>query len=133
MKAARKITLLSLAVLCCLVVFGCGKEDGGTSTTTPETPTTPGKGDVAKMDVEQLRAAALKCKAELEDKMAESEKKAQELIKSLSVDNPEERKRLNEEMAELSRASEALGKQLEEYVAQIKAKGGDVSDLIPTE
>ncbi|MHC4741132.1 MAG: hypothetical protein ACYS8Z_04440 [Planctomycetota bacterium] len=126
MKAAGKITFLSLAVLCCLVVFGCGKEDGGTSTTS-------GKGDAAKMDVEQLRAAALKCKAELEAKMAESEKKAQELIKSLSVDDPEGRKKLNEEMAELSRASEALGKQLEEYVEQIKAKGGDVSDLIPTE
>jgi hypothetical protein len=62
-------------------------------------------------------------------KIAESDEKAQELIKSLGGDKPEGRAKLSEEMAELNKAAEALGVQLEAYIAQLKEKGGDVSGL----
>ena len=132
MKAARKITLLSLVVLCCLIVFGCSKDDEGapsTPPTAPDKPTVKVNAEIAKMDVTQLRTAALKCKAALDAKTAETEKKAQELIKSLASNKPEERTKLNVEMTELNKAAEALGKQLDAYVTQFKAKGGDVSEL----
>jgi hypothetical protein len=127
MKAARKITLLSLVVLCCLILFGCGKDDEGVPPppTAPDKPTVKVNAETAEMDVNQLRAAALKCKAEI----AESDEKAQELIKSLGSDKPEGRAKLSEEMAELNKAAEALGVQLEAYIAQLREKGGDVSGL----
>jgi hypothetical protein len=133
MKAVTQITLLSLAVLCCLVVFGCGKEDSGGPPNTPETPTPPGNANAGNTTVVELRAAALKCRDALTAKSKESEEKAQELIKSLSSDDPEERKKLNAEMTELNKAVEALEKQFEEYIKQIEAKGGKISDLFPTE
>lgn len=129
MKAARKIALLSLVVLCCFIVFGCSKDDEGDSSTTPDKSIAKVKADAEKMDVKQLRAAALKCKAALDAKTAESEEKAQELIKSLANDKPEERTKLSAEMTELNNAAEALLVQLNAYVAQIKEKGGDVSGL----
>jgi hypothetical protein len=131
MKTARKITLLSLVVLCCLILFGCGKDDEGAPPppTAPDKPTVEVNVETAEMDVNQLRAAALKCKAEMKAKIAESDEKAQELIKSLGSDKPEGRAKLSEEMAELNKAAEALGVQLEAYIAQLKEKGGDVSGL----
>ena len=138
MKAVTKITLLSLAVLCCLVVFGCGKEDGGSRPPTPDEATSDKStakidDEAEKMNVEQLKAAAMKCKTALEAKTAEYDKKAQEIMKTLAGDKTEEKAKLKAEMAELSKTSEALSRQLEAYIAQIKAKGGDVSDLFPTE
>lgn len=133
MKTVRKITILSLAVLCCLIVVGCGKEDGGSTPNTPETTTPSGNANVGNATVAELRAAALKCRADIEAKTAEYDKKAQEIMKTLASDNTEEKAKLKAEMAELSKASEALSRQLEGYIAQIKAKGGDVSDLLPAE
>ena len=131
MKTVRKITLLSLVVLCCLILFGCGKKDEGVPPppTAPDKPTVKVNAETAK-ELKQLRAAALKCKAALDAKIAETEQKTQELIKSLASDKPkEERTKLKAETNELNKAAEALGKQLEGYVAQLKEKGGDISGL----
>jgi hypothetical protein len=133
MTAFRKLTLLYLVVLCCLFVFGCSKDDEGIPTTTPDNTAAKVDADAAKMDVTQLRAAALKCRAEMEAKTAESEKIAQELIKALASDKLGENEALKKKSAELSKATEVLVKQYEGYIAQIKAKGGDLSGLEITE
>jgi len=136
MKTARKITLLSLVVLCCLIVFGCGKDDEPAPTTPPTatkapdkpTPTTPA--ETSEMNLEQLKAAALKCKADFEAKSVEVDEKAKEVMKALAGNKPkEERTRLNTEMTELNKEAEALARQLQDYVKLIKEKGGDVSTL----
>jgi len=84
-----------------------------------------------KMDVEQLRAAALKCKADAEAKTAETEKLAQELIKALSTDNADKRKELNAQMEKLRKSEDALYAQLKAYIEKLKEKGGDMSGLEP--
>ena len=135
MKTARKINLLSLLVVCCLVVFGCRKKEepgGGTSTNTGADQSqaiSKAKTDAEKMDVEQLRAAALKCKAAAEAKTAEVEGLAQKLIGAMGADDADKRKKLNAQMEELRKSEEALYRQLEVYVNKLKDKGGDVSGL----
>lgn len=133
MKSARNITLLSLLTLCCLIVLGCSKKDD----TAP--PANPGESvskaaekvatDAEKMDVKQLRTAALECRAAIETKMAETDKLAQGLIKSLTTNDSDKKNELNAQMKELSKSQEALVKQLEIYVAKLKEKGGDLSGL----
>ena len=135
MKTARKINLLSLLVVCCLVVFGCSKKEepeGGTSTNTgtgQSQAISEAKAEVEKMDAEQLRAAALECKAAAEAKTAETGKLAQDLIKTLATDNADNRKELNAQMEKLRKSEEALYEQLKIYVAKLKEKGGDLSGL----
>ena len=137
MKTANGITLLSLLAVCCLVVFGCGKKEGndGASPTNAGTDQSNSvsktKVDADKMDVEQLRAAALKCKADAEAKTAETEKLAQELIKALSTDNADKRKELNAQMEKLRKSEDALYAQLKAYIEKLKEKGGDMSGLEP--
>jgi len=116
MKTARKITLLSLLVVCCLVVFGCSKKEGA-------------GGDTSTMDVEQLRAAALECKTAVDAKMAEGEKVALSLMQAMGADNEGKRKELKAQMAELKKSEDALAEQLKIYVAKLKEKGGDMSGL----
>jgi len=123
MKTANGITLLSLLAVCCLVVFGCGTDQSNSVSKT--------KVDADKMDVEQLRAAALKCKADAEAKTAETEKLAQELIKALSTDNADKRKELNAQMEKLRKSEDALYAQLKAYIEKLKEKGGDMSGLEP--
>lgn len=135
MKTANWVTLLSLLAVCCLVVFGCDKKEaGGTAPTTPSqsgSSTAQAKVDADKMDVEQLRAAALKCKADAEAKTSEIEKVAQELIKALGADSADKRKELNTRMEGLRKSEEALYAQLKVYVEKLKEKGGDMSGLNP--
>ncbi len=129
--------MLSLLVVCCLVVFGCSKKDGNggaapTNAGTDQSSSVSKAGaDADKMDVEQLRAAALKCKADAEAKTAEIEKVAQELIKALGADSADKRKELNTQMETLRKSEEALYEQLKVYVEKLKEKGGDVSGLNP--
>ena len=124
-----------MLVVCCLVVFGCSKKDGGGAAAPTNAGTDQGnsaskaKTDADKMDVKQLRAAALKCKADAEAKTAETEKLAQELIKALSTDNADKRKELNAQMETLRKSEEALYTQLKVYVEKLKEKGGDMSGL----
>jgi len=135
MKTANRITLLSLLVVCCLVVFGCSKKEGGggasptNAATDQSNSVSKTKVDADKMDVEQLRAAALKCKADAEAKTAETEKLAQELIKALGTDNADKRKELNTQMEGLRKSEEALHEQLKVYIEKLKEKGGDISGL----
>jgi len=135
MKAARKTTLLSLLVVCCLVVFGCSKKEdagGDTSTNTGTDQSesiSKAKTEAANMDVEQLRAAALECKAAAKAKTAETEKVAQDLIKALGTDNADKKKELSAQMEKLRKSGEALYEQLKVYVDKLKEKGGDVSGL----
>ncbi len=138
MKAARKTTLLSLLVVCCLVVFGCSKkEDAGGDTSTNTGTDQSGsiskaETEAANMDVDQLRAAALECKAAAEAKAAETEKVAQDLIKTLganNADNTDKRQELNAQMQQLKKSEDALCEQLKVYVDKLKEKGGDVSGL----
>jgi hypothetical protein len=136
MKTANRITLLSLLVVCCLVVFGCSKKEGGGASPTNagtdlSDSTSKTKVDADKMDVEQLRAAALKCKVDAEAKTAETEKLAQELIKALSTDNADKRKELNAQMEKLRKSEDALYAQLKVYIEKLKEKGGDMSGLEP--
>jgi len=135
MKTARKATLLSLLVVCCLVVFGCGKKEeagGDTSTNTGTDQSqaiSKAKTDAEKMDVEQLRAAALECTTAAEAKAAEIGKVAQNLIKALGTDDADKRKELNAQMQKLRKSEEALYEQLKIYVDKLKEKGGDLSGL----
>ncbi len=135
MKTARKINLLSLLVVCCLVVFGCSKKEepeGGTSTNTgtgQSQAISKAKTDAEKMDVGQLRAAAMECQAAVEAKMAEAEKVALGLIQAMGADNEGKRKELSAQMAELKKSEDALAEQLKIYVAKLKEKGGDLSGL----
>ena len=135
MKTARKINLLSLLVVCCLVVFGCSKKDeagGDTSTNTGTDRSesiSKAETDAEKMNVEQLRAAALECKAAAEAKIAEGEKVALSLMQAMGADNEGKRKELNAQMAELKKSEDALAEQLKIYVAKLKEKGGDLSGL----
>lgn len=137
MKTAKKTTLLSLLVVCCLVVFGCSKKDeagGDTSTNTGTNQSesvSKAKTEAANMDAEQLRAAALKCKADAEAKNAETEELAQEIIKALGTDNADKRKELSAKMENLRKSQEALYAQLKIYVDKLKEKGGDLSGLEP--
>jgi uncharacterized protein (DUF3084 family) len=135
MKTANRIALLSLLVVCCLVFLGCSKKEGngGAAPTNAGTDqsnsASQAKADADKMNVEQLRAAALKCKADAEAKTAETEKLAQELIKALGTDNADKRKELSAQMEKLRKSEEALCEQLKVYVEKLKEKGGDVSGL----
>ena len=130
MKTARKTTLLSLLVVCCLVVFGCGKKEGaGDDTSTENKSAGKLEADAGKMDADQLRAAALECKAAIEAKTAETGKLAQGLIKALSTDNADKREELNAQMKELRKSEEALYEQFKVYIDKLKEKGGDMSGL----
>ncbi len=130
MKTARKTTNLSLLVVCCLVVFGCGKKEGaGDDTSTENKSASKLEADAGKMDADQLRAAALKCKASIDANIAKSGKMAQDLMKALGADKTDEKTKLTEQIAELEKSTEALVQQLNVYVAKLKEKGGDVSGL----
>ena len=132
MKNVRNITLLSLLIMCCLVVFGCKKDKAAS-------PAGPGASvskavekaatEAGKMDVKQLRAAALECKAAVDAKMAEGEKAALGLMQAMGADNESKRNQLKTQMAELKKSEDALTEQLKIYVAKLKEKGGDLSGL----
>ncbi|MBN2269916.1 MAG: hypothetical protein JXN61_04835 [Sedimentisphaerales bacterium] len=135
MKTTKRIALLSLLVVCCLVFLGCSKKDGNggagptNAGTDQSNSASKAKTDVEQMDVNQLRAAALKCKADAEAKSAETEKVAQELIKALGAGNADKREELSAQMESLRKSEEALNEQLNVYIEKLKEKGGDVSGL----
>jgi len=133
MRTARKTTLLSLLVVCCLVVFGCSKKEEAASPADPGTSVSKAAEKAAteagKMDVKQLRAAVLECKAAVDAKIAEGEKAALSLMQAMGDDNEGKRKELKAQMDELKKSEDALAEQLKIYVAKLKEKGGDLSGL----
>lgn len=133
MKNVRNVTLLSLLALCCLIVFGCSKKDEAAS------PADPGKSvskaaetaatEAEKMDVKQLRAAALECRAAIVANTVKSDKLAQDLVKTLTANDTGKKEELSAQMAKLQKSEEALADQLRMYIAKLKEKGGDLSGL----
>ena len=124
MKDFRKITLYCLLALCLAVMFGCGKKADENK------PMSEVKAEAEKMDVEQLRAMALKYKDAIMAKQGEVEKITAQLKKiPIAEMLGEEAKGLKADIDDLTKSVSSLKERFQIYYGKIKEKGGNLSDL----
>ncbi len=124
MENARKITLYCLLALCLPAMFGCGKKADENK------PVSEVKAEAEKMDVEQLRAMALKYKDAIMAKQDEIAKITAELKKIPVAEMlGEEAKGLKADIDDLTKSVSALKERFQIYYDKVKEKGGNLSDL----
>ena len=131
---------VGLLVLGLPAISGCSEKKESvvqTDATVDENkPISEVKAEAEKMDVKQLRAIALKYREVIEAKSAEVERIGDELLKAavsqVASDNlisTEKTKELKAQTDKLNSSIEALVERLNAYLAKLKEKGEDVSDL----
>ncbi len=123
MKEAKNILYCSL-VLCSLVLFGCGKKAD------ENRPTSEVKAEAEQMDVDELKAMAMKYKDAIVAKEPEIRKLADQL-KEIPIAKKlgPEAKEITAEMKALSESVSALNERFQIYYDKLKEKGGDLSGL----
>lgn len=120
-----KKNLLSLMlVVPLLFLAGCGKKADENK------PIGEVQAEAAKMNVQDLKAMAMKYKDAVEAKKADVEKLAAKL-KEIPVAQllGEQAKQLNADIDNLNKSLSALKERFQIYYDQLKAKGGDLSGL----
>lgn len=110
--------------MCLAVMFGCGKKADENK------PMSEVKAEAEKMDVEQLRAMALKYKDAIVAKQDEVKKITAQLKKIPIADMlGEEAKGLKSDIGDLTKSISALKERFQIYYNKVKEKGGNLSDL----
>jgi len=124
MKTVRKIILWCLLAVCLLAVTGCGKKADENK------PISEVKAEAEKMDVEKLRAMAMKYKDAIMAKKGEVEKFTGEL-KDIPLTEMlgEEAKQLKSEIEALNKSISALKERFQVYYDKLQEKEGDLSEL----
>ena len=124
MRNTIKFTLCCLMALCILSLVGCGEKADENK------PVAEVKAEAEKMDVDQLKAMALKYKDAISDKKVEIEKitaKLKEIPMTKMLGD--EAKALKADIDSLSKSLSDLKERFDIYYQKVKEKGGDISDL----
>ena len=140
MRVARSVISICLLILVSLAVFGCGEKEepavGPNATIDEEKPISEVTAEAKKMDVKQLRAVASKYREAIEAKSAEIDKISDQLLKAAVSQVSSDKLIAGDKVKELKAQSDALGTSIKAladrfniYVAQLKGKGEDVTDL----
>ena len=118
-------TGLCVLIAACVISFtGCGKKADENK------PMTQVQAEAEKMNVEQLKAAAVQYKNAIAAKKAELDKVAAKL-KAIPVTEQlgEKAKTLQADVANIGKSVNALTERFQVYYNKLKEKGGDVSGL----
>jgi len=120
----RKTLLSLILTVSLLLLSGCGKKADENK------PLGEVQAEAAKMNVQDLKAMAMKYKDAVEAKKADVEKLAAKL-KEIPVARllGEQAKQLNADIDNLNKSLSALKERFQIYYDQLKAKGGDLSGL----
>ena len=123
MKEAKNILCCAL-VLCSLVLFGCGKKADESR------PISEVKAEAEQMDVDELKAMAMKYKKAILAKEPEIRKLTDQLkdipiAKKLGTEGKE----IRDEISALNKSAAALKERFQVYYDKLKEKGGDLSGL----
>ena len=123
MKKIRNILCCSL-VLCSLVLLGCGKKADESK------PISEVKAEAEQMDIDELKAMAMKYKKAILAKEPEIKKLADQLkdipiAKKLGTEGKE----MRDEIGALYKSVSALKERFKIYYNKLKQKGGDLSGL----
>ena len=120
----RKTLLSLILTVSLLLLSGCGKKADENK------PLGEVQAEAAKMNVQDLKAMAMKYKDAVEAKKADVEKLAAKL-KEIPVAQllGEQAKQLNADIDNLNKSLSALKERFQIYYDQLKAKGGDLSGL----
>lgn len=120
----KKAVLLTLITVLAFGILGCGKKG---SSVDPDKPMSEVNAEAGKMDIEQLKATALKYKDAIFAKRKEIEALAAKVKPTDLLSN--EAKEIKAEIDDLNKALNALKERFEVYYNKLKEKGGDVSGL----
>jgi len=127
MKTGNWLAMLMVLCVGTLILTGCGakSEDADESK-----PISEVKADAEKMNVEQLRAVALKYKEAIEAKEPEI-KKIADKIKEIPITEAlgKEATVLKEDLGELNESVTALKERFEIYIGKLKELKGDLTGL----
>ncbi|MGA2092239.1 MAG: hypothetical protein ABSH16_02375 [Sedimentisphaerales bacterium] len=118
-------TGLCVLIAACLISFiGCGKKADENK------PMTQVQAEADKMNVEQLKAAAMEYKNAIAAKKAELKKVADKLKAIPATEQlGDKAKKLQEEVVNIGKSVNALTERFDVYYNKLKEKGGDVSGL----
>ena len=124
MNILTRIGLCVAIVSCLLGLMGCGKKAD------EDKPIAEVQAEAAKMDVEQLKAMAMKYKDAIVAKKAEIEKIAAK-VKEIPIAEQmgAEAKALQDDIANLNKSVTALTERFQVYYNKIKEMGGDLAGL----
>jgi hypothetical protein len=126
----RKVVLVTSLLMCVLGVQSCGKSGGGSQKADENKPVAEIKAEAAKLDVEQLRAVALKYKDALMAKEDEVKKLTDTLAKiPITEKLGKEAQALSADISDLGKSVSALKERFQIYYDEIKKKGGELKDL----
>jgi len=122
--SAKKAVVCFAAVLCLLVLGGCGKKADENK------PVSEVKTEAEKMSVDKLKSMATTYKDAIVEKQEEI-KKLSEKLKDIPVTEMlgEEAKGIKSEVEALNKSISALKDRFNVYYDKLKEKGGDVSGL----
>ena len=124
MTSGKKSILYSLLVLSCVALVACGKK------VDENKPVSEVKAEAEKMNIEQLRATALKYKEAILAKRGELEKVSAQLTKIPATKMlGEEAKQVMTEIEDLNKSVSALKERFKVYYKKLKEMGGDSSGL----
>lgn len=124
MTSGKKSVLYCLLVLSCVALVACGKK------VDENKPVSEVKAEAEKMNIEQLRATALKYKEAILAKRGELEKIKTQLTKIPATKMlGEEAKQVMAEIGDLNKSVSALKERFEVYYKKLKEMGGDSSGL----
>ena len=125
--------LVSLAAVCvmAMILGGCGSDDSGSGGDVDVSkPVSEVKTEAEKMDVEQLRAIAMKYKSAITSKEGEIKEIAKKIAEiPLTEALGAEMKSLKGEVDELKKTVDALTERLTVYVGKLKELKGDLAGL----
>lgn len=124
MTSGKKSILYCLVALSCVALVACGKK------VDENKPVSEAKAEAEKMNIEQLRATAVKYKEAILAKRGELEKVKAQLTKIPATKMlGEETKQVMAEIEDLNKSVSALKERFEVYYKKIKEMGGDSSGL----
>lgn len=129
----KKRTMIVAASLLCsliLTLAGCKSKSGSSASVDETKPIAEVKAEAEKMDVEQLRAAALNYQKAIQAKEPEVQKLAEQ-IKAIPLTElmGEKATTLKADMEKVSKSIAALKERMQVYVDQLKARNGDLTGL----
>lgn len=124
--------IVAASLLCSLILTlaGCKSKSGSSASVDETKPIAEVKAEAEKMDVEQLRAAALNYQKAIQAKEPEVQKLAEQ-IKAIPLTElmGEKATTLKADMEKVSKSIAALKERMQVYVDQLKARNGDLTGL----
>ncbi len=128
----KKTMIVAASLLCSLMLTlaGCKSKSGSSASVDETKPIAEVKAEAEKMDVEQLRAAALNYQKAIQAKEPEVQKLAEQ-IKAIPLTElmGEKATTLKADMEKVSKSIAALKERMQVYVDQLKARNGDLTGL----